>query len=651
MQDVRIEDGVIVRQHARERHQVEAWGADSVRVRISMNPTFDDRLSVLLPQESVAVDVTDTERQVTLRNGKLLVEMDITGRLTFRHADTGALLCEEVAMNQPSRPQLGRNFRPLSSQEYATSLELVAQADERFYGLGEHPNGLFDQKGCVYELVHQNTTFNIPFAVSSRRYGFLWNCPAVGTVELGTNRTRWTSERSVQIDYWVTAGDSFGDIMAHYAEATGKSPMMPEWAAGFWQCKLRYKTQVEVMEVARGHVERGVPLDVIVIDYFHWTHNGEWKMDTDAFPDLDGLTAELAKMGIRVMVSFHPFVSQQSETWYPLYAGGMLIENERSPHHQQTYMRDRDGLPPEPTFVIDQTNPATRAYVWNRAKQGYYDHGVKIFWLDSTEPGSYCYPDRMRFHLGTGDAMISYFPYAHAQGFYEGMKAAGETEILTLCRAAYAGSQRFGAAVWSGDIACTFEELQNQITVGLNVSMSGIPWWHTDTGGFNREMTDDDTYAELLVRWFQYSTFTPILRIHGNNYETEIWKERPAVYATLKAYLLLRYRLKPYILEQMQLAHEQGTPPMRPVFFDYPDDQVMYGLGDQFLFGPDLLVAPVAEMGARSRSVYLPAGQDWVNVWTGRKHDGGQALDVEAPLEQIPVFATAGAAVVDCFEA
>lgn len=643
MQDVTIKTNSIYRHHARETHVIEPWGRDSVRVRISMNPDFDDRLSVLLPPCAEKAEITEADGKVTLKNGKMLVEMDITGRLTFRHADTGKLLCEETAMKQPKRRTLGRNFRALGSQEFATSLELDAKEGERFYGLGEHANGFLDQKGCIYDLYHHNTSFNIPFAVSSRGYGFLWNCPAVGTVELGMNRTRWTADRARQIDYWVTVGDSYPDIMERYAEATGKPPMMPEWGAGFWQSKLRYKTQAEVLEVAKGFKSRGLPIDVIVIDYMHWTHCGEWKMDLEAFPDLRELTRQLGEMGILVKISFHPFVTKKSETWAPMFSGGMFIHNERSPEHLQTFMRDfGDTEEPVPTYVVDSTNPATRKYVWERAKAGYYDHGVKIFWLDSTEPGSYCYPDQMRFHLGRGDEMISLYPYEHAKGFYEGLVAEGVEHPLTLCRAAYAGSQRFGAAVWSGDIDCTFEELRNQVAAGLNVSMSGIPWWHTDTGGFNRETVEGESYEELLVRWFQYSTFTPILRMHGNDYDTEIWKEEAAVYAILKDYLNLRYRLRPYILDQMRLAHEKGTPPMRPVFFDFPDDAATYDLPDQYMFGPDLMVAPVVTMGARERSVYLPAGQEWESVWSGVCYAGGQCHTVEAPLEQIPLFVARG---------
>ncbi|MFM8830413.1 MAG: glycoside hydrolase family 31 protein [Spartobacteria bacterium] len=650
MQDITIENNIIHRHHAKETHRVEAWGRNSVRVRISMNPDFSDRLSVLLPPAPTEVETTESEKLVTLRNGKLLVEMDITGRLIFRHAETGRLLFDEVRLNNPSRHRLGRQFRPLGSREFATSLEFYSHRGERFYGLGEHANGLLDQKGCVHELLHHNTNFNVPFAVSNRMYGFFWNCPAVGTVELAANRTRWTADRAEQIDYWVTAGDSYAEIMECYAEATGKPPMLPEWAAGFWQSKLRYKTQQEVLEVAREHVSRGLPLDVIVIDFMHWTHNGEWKMDLEAFPDLRALNKELAGMGIRTLISFHPFVSRFSETYQPLLAGGMLIQNERSGNNWQTDMPDRPGERPSAAYVIDSTNPATRNYVWERAKAGYFDFGTKVFWLDSTEPGTYNYPDQLRFHLGNGEAMISLFPYCHAMGFHEGLRAAGETEIFTLCRAAYAGSQRFGAAVWSGDIDATFEEFRNQITAGLNVSMSGIPWWHTDTGGFNRHKADEKIHAELLVRWFQYSVFTPILRRHGNDYDTEIWKESPEVSAILKDYLLLRYRLRPYILEQMRLAHEKGTPPMRPMFFDFPNDEKAYEPEDAFLLGPDLLVAPVGEQGALSRDVYLPEGARWVNVWTGEEIEGGRSVCADAPLNRIPVFARSGSEVIGCFK-
>jgi len=322
-------------------------------------------------------------------------------------------------------------------------------------------------------------------------------------------------------------------------------------------------------------------------------------------------------------------------------------------------MNFRDNRPEGTVSVhyYDSTNPEARQFIWEQVRKHYYRYGMKIWWLDACEPEMFPMdPDNLRFHLGNGLVVANAYPLLHERGFYEGMREAGETAILNLCRSAWAGSQRYGAAVWSGDITSTFEAFQAQVRAGLNIGLSGIPWWTTDIGGFYGGDPESPAFRELLIRWFQYSTFCPLFRLHGfrlakpeastmliTGGPNEAWSFGDEAYAIIKDLLFLRERLSPYILEQMHLAHEKGIPPMRPLFFDFPRDEACASIDDQFLFGPDLLVAPVLMAGARRREVYLPAETTWTDAWSGQSFDGGQHIVAEAPLDRIPLYLRAGA--------
>ena len=406
-------------------------------------------------------------------------------------------------------------FKPLGSDLYPITAEFEAAEGERFYGLGQHQHGLLDQKGCVIDLWHRNTEVSIPFLVSNRGYGFLWHNPAVGRVELGRNATRWVAEASRQLDYWVTAG-SYAEIMAHYADATGHAPMLPAWAAGFWQCKLRYASQEELLAVAREYRRRGLPLDVIVADFFHWTRMGEWRFDPIAWPDPAAMVAELDALGVKLMVSIWPAVNPGAETYAEMERRGLLVRAERGiPSHMVFTDVRADG--PVHLRYYDATHPEARRFIWGRVREGYYRHGIKVWWLDACEPEIYP-PDHenLRYHLGNGLEVGGLYPLLHQQAFYDGMKAEGETDVVTLCRSAWAGSQRYGAAVWSGDIASTFEALGDQVHAGLNIGLSGIPWWTSDIGGFHGGDPASPYFRELIVRWFQYGVFCPLFRLHGH---------------------------------------------------------------------------------------------------------------------------------------
>jgi alpha-D-xyloside xylohydrolase len=557
------------------------------------------------------------------------------------------LLAEELPLRATRIPP--RAFQAVHGDLFQLQVHFKAYAGERFYGLGQHQHGRLDQKGCVIELAQRNTEVSIPFLYSNR--GFLWHNPAIGRVELGQSETRWVAEATPQLDYWITAGTTPAEIMQHYADATGYAPEFPEWASGFWQCKLRYRSQEELLAVAREYHRRELPLSVIVADFFHWSRQGDWRFDPELWPDPPAMVRELEEMGVKLMVSIWPTVSPHSENFSMMSARGLLVRTERG---IPVLMPFQDNQPAGLLYVhyYDSTNPEARQFIWDRVNKNYYQHGIKIWWLDACEPEMFpTHPDNLRFHLGNGSAVANIYPLLHEQGFYEHMREAGQTDILNLCRSAWSGSQRYGAAVWSGDINSTFEALQAQVRAGLNMGLSGIPWWTTDIGGFYGGDPEAPAFRELVVRWFQYSVFCPLFRLHGyRNLKTdsammlhtggpnEAWSFGDEVYEIIKDLLSLRERLRPYIHEQMQVAHEKGTPPMRPLFFDFPADEASYSIEDQFLFGPDLLVAPILTADARQRSVYLPAGTTWADAWTGERVDGGQTITADAPLNRIPVY-------------
>jgi alpha-D-xyloside xylohydrolase len=546
-------------------------------------------------------------------------------------------------------------FLPNGNGHYRIEQRFKAYDGEKFYGLGQHLHGRFDQKGLVMDLLQRNAEVSVPFMVSSRGYGFLWNSPAVGRVELAGNGTRWVADSSRQIDYWVTVGDEPAEILSHYADATGHTPELPSWASGFWQSKLRYRTQEELLAVAREYHRRGVPLAVIVSDFFHWEYLGDWSFYSREWPDPAAMVSELKSMGTELMVSIWPLVSPLSANHRPMLERGFLISNEQSTPLLVSWP-ERGVNSWIGVSIYDSTNPAARAYIWEQVEKNYHEAGIRVFWLDACEPEMKPgYPASLNFAAGPGLDVANLYPREHARGFYEGMVGCGEEDVLLLCRSAWAGSQRYGAAVWSGDIPSTFESLLVQVRAGLNMAMSGIPWWTSDIGGFFKGDPDDPAYRELLVRWFEYGAFCPLFRLHGDRLPNsamgqdmtggpnEIWSFGEEAYSILRNYIFLRERLRPYLHAVARETSMTGIPIMRPLLLEFSGDERCWDVDDQFMFGPDLLVAPVTEQGARDRAVYLPAGVEWTDAWTGARVPGGVVVTADAPLGRIPIFLRDGA--------
>ena len=644
-----------------ERLIIEPWGENSLRVRASKLAEMPSEDWALLPPvQECKPGIVVREDGGEITNGKIRAEINLIGKLSF-YNQKGELLLEEYVRTRKdmfgdtcsSLEVEAREFKPIIGGDYRLTMRFVSTQNEKIYGMGQYQQPYLDLKGADLELAHRNSQASVPFMISSLGYGFLWNNPAVGRVNFGKNITTWEAYSAKKLDYWITAGDTPAEIEESYANVTGKVPMMPDYAMGFWQCKLRYQTQEELLEVAREYKRRGLPISVIVVDFFHWPVQGEWKFDLTYWPDPDAMIAELKELGIELMVSIWPTVDYRSENFKEMKDKGLLIRVESGYPISMDFMGN--------TLHYDATNHEAREYVWQKAKKNYYEKGVKVFWLDEAEPEYTVYDfENYRYHLGPDVQVGNIYPVMYAKTFFDGMKAEGQENIINLLRCAWAGSQRYGALVWSGDIKSSFPSMKNQVAAGLNMGLAGIPWWTTDIGGFFGANVNDPAFHELLIRWFQYGCFCPVMRLHGYRWPlqpqqgttggaecvsgapNEVWSYTPQVYEILSEYLYLRERLRPYVAKLMQEAHEKGTPVMRPMFYDFSDDPVCWEVETQYLFGPDVLVVPITDPGCRSVKVYLPKGASWTNAWSGEQFPGGQWITVDAPIEQIPLFARDG---------
>ncbi len=631
--------------------RISALSEGVIRVQAGLLSEFSGLPSALISEEGTCGTCTVQDDTASLSSENLRAEISDYGRIRFFRTGEEAPFLEEPDW-KPIGTSLyprGREYKFAKGDYSQLECRFVSHKDERFYGLGQHRHGLLDQKGAVIDLMQRNAEVSIPFLVSSRLYGFLWNNPGIGRVELAQNHTRWTAYSSPYIDYIVIDGRSYAEILERYTAVTGRAPDFPEWAAGFWQCKLRYATQEQLLSVAREYKRRGLPLSVIVVDFFHWTKQGEWRWDPKCWPDPAAMVKELEEMGVKLMVSVWPTVNPKSENAEEMRSRGFLLDTDAG---LDVLLPFTDTGEDGPVYLkyYDATNPEARSFIWERIKKHYYEAGVRVFWLDACEPEMNPYDhENLRFEAGPGLAVANSYPLRHAQGFYEGMKGEGQNEICNLARSGWAGVQRFGTAIWSGDIPSDWETFRAQIKAGLNMMMSGVPWWTTDIGGFHGGNVNDPDFRELLVRWFQYGVFCPLFRLHGvreprtegldlSGPDNEVWSYGEANYEIFKELLFLRDRMRPYIMNLMKEASRSGLPPMRPLFFDYTNDPRTYEVEDQFLFGPDLIICPVTEAGAAERSVYLPKGEDWRRMNGEKVYTGGKSITVPAPIDRIPVF-------------
>ena len=627
-----------------ETVRIEAWG-QGLRVRSTILPGLPDNDWALdVPVEKYPVKTGEDFIEVcgircTVKESRLIFSRD------------GKTVLEEKSYPWALH-KTARTYKLINmADSFKATLSFEPQ-DEILHGMGQYRDSVYDLKGTVLEMAPRNSQISVPFVVSSAGYGFLWNNPAIGAASFGGNVTEWKAEAAKCIDYWITAAETPAEILSRYTEVTGHASPIADELLGLWQCRLRYRTQDEVLEVAREYKRRGIKLDVIVIDFFHWDYQGDWSFDPEYWPDPQAMVDELAEMGTKVMVSVWPTIDSRSVNFQELKDRGFLIRTDRGINSAMDFFGRM--------YFFDSTNPDAREYGYQILKKNYGQYGIDMFWLDEAEP-EYTVTDydHYRQFIGPVAETGNFYSRQHARMLYDGQKKDGMEAPLNLIRCAWVGSPRFGALVWSGDVQSTFREMKHQMINGINMGVAGIPWWISDTGGFYDGFVDNEEFRELLVRWFQWACFTPVLRMHGDRLPHvpeltkdidhgggfcfagapyELWSYGEEVYEILHKYLDIREGMKDYIKEAMKETIETGLPLIRAMFIEYPEDSECWKIPDEYMFGSKYLVAPVSDYKARSRQVYLPEG-DW-KAWDTEEiiHSNGEYIEAAAPLDYMPVY-------------
>ena len=585
---------------------------------------------------------------ITTPAGKKLAEMTDWSMSVPNHKDGNASVLNDKRPSDPPFYQVGATF--------------VSPDDEHYYGLGQNHEGFLDHRGRRIECWHNYTataapSICVPFLVTNKGYGIVWDNPSKTVIEPGFNeQTRWTSEVGDRVSFFVIAGNTTDEIYAGYRLLTGTTPMLPKAAYGFIQCKQRYSSQDEVLAVAKGYRDRHLPLDVVVVDWFYWTKMGQIDMDPVKWPDPAAMNRQLHEMGLQTMISVWPRFVPEDRYYDLLLKNGWLLHlADGTPINGLPY--DRAGSD------IDTTNPEAARWYWETIRDNILSKGFDSLWSDETEPD--LPPNGAYFHVGPGTRYFNIYPLFHTAALYDGFRRDLKRRALILSRDSYLGAQRNGAMFWSSDIYPTWDTLKRQVPTGLDFTASGMAYWSNDIGGWQylpaehhpahpplldgSDARDNiggyEDYPELYTRWFEYGSFLPIFRTHGSRLYNEVWTYGKAAEPILEKYLKLRYQLMPYIYSLGYRTYESGAPYMRALFMDFPDDPNVATMGDEYMFGPAFLVAPVTEQGATSRSVYLPAGADWYNYWTNQRIRGGQTIKVSAPIDTLPLFVRAGSIV------
>jgi len=550
---------------------------------------------------------------------------------------------------------------------YHISATFDSPTDEHYYGLGQQQQGFLNLRDHQIKCWHDygatgGENVCVPFLVSSHGYGLVWDNPSKTTIDLGFNQQNvWSSEIGDGVSFFVIAGEKTDEIYQGYRQLTGVTHILPRATYGYIQSKAIYPTQEQLLEVAKGYRDRNLPVDVLVVDFLNMTRQGELDLDQVRWPDPAAMNRQLHSMGITTLLSVWPHFSAGTQFYDMLRQKGWLI-------HTADGTPDTGWTTKEIGPNLDTTNPDAAKWWWESIRDRYVKpYGFDYLWLDETEPD--IDPAKDLFSVGSGSRYYNVYPLFHTASVYEGFRHdfGDSRRVMILARAAYLGAQRNGTVFWSSDIYSTWDMLKRSIPAGLNFTASGMAYWDTDIAGFFspklspnyhsahpplvdpsdvRDTVDRyEDYPELFVRWFEWGTFQPVMRAHGERKHNEVWSYGSQAESILEKYLRLRYELLPYIYSLGYGTYQTGAPFMRALFMDFPDDPNVGNISDEYMFGPAFLVAPVTEQGATSRKIYLPAGSDWYNYWTNKRFKGGQTITAAAPIDTIPLFVRAGSII------
>jgi len=645
-------------------HERDVDGGDVIRsARMVVRLAPGDPPAVKLPKPMPLDEMNNQLRDIYFggggghgpNNDALLVTAP-EGR-TLLHMRTWALM--------PESPEVAR--QDAGAKGYSIVATFDSPADEHYYGLGQQQKGWMDLRDHEIRCWHDygalgGEDVGVPFMVSSRGYGLVWDNPSRTTVTLGFNqRNVWSSEVGGRVSYFVIAGATSDEIYEGYRLLTGVTHMLPRAAYGYIQSKAIYPTEEQILEVAKEYRRKNLPLDVIVVDFLNMTRQGEMDLDPKRWPDSAAMNRELHAMGVNTLLSVWPHYARGTQFYDMLEKNGWLIH---TPDGKPDPGWTKEAIGPN----LDTTNPEAAKWFWEKIRDRYVKpYGFDYLWLDETEPD--IDPAGDVFSVGSGVRFYNIYPLVHTASVYEGSRRdfGDSRRVMTLARAAYLGAQRNGTVFWSSDIYATWDMLKRSIPAGLNFAATGLPYWDTDIAGFfspqipadyhaeHKPLIDGsdardtianyEDYPELFVRWFEWGAFQPVMRAHGERKHNEVWAYGKQAEPILAKYLKLRYRLLPYTYSAAYRSYQTGAPYMRALFMDFPADPQVADIADEYMYGPAFLVAPVTEQGATRRAVYLPMGCDWYNYWTNERLRGGQTVMTDAPIDTLPLFVRAGSIV------
>lgn len=572
---------------------------------------------------------------------------------------------EGWSMSQPTYEDANMGIladrRPSDPPFYRVGATFSVQPGEHYYGLGENQSGLLDHRDQSVRCWSNywapgGESFCVPFMVTNKNYAILWDNPSKTTVNPYFNdQTTWSSQVGQRVSFFVIVGSTADKLYEGYRLLTGATQLLPKGAYGFTQSKERYGTQAEILNVAKQYRERHLPCDYLVVDFFWYPKMGQFTFTPKDWPDPAQMNAELHRMGFHSMISVWPRFVPGSQYYEKLRKNGWFY------HLADGEPTQTNDLPANKMGSnIDLTNPKAAQWFWQMIDDHIISKGFDAIWTDETEPD--IPPNGSYYFIGPGVEYFNVYPLFETSVVYQGLRRVEKERAMIMARAAYLGAQRNGTMFWSSDISPTWDTLQRQIPTGLNVAASGIPYWTDDVGGFwglppvdhpahkplisaagaVDNVGHNADYPELYVRWFEYGVFMPIFRTHGMRRFNTPWSYGEQATPILEKYLRMRYALIPYIYSCAYQTYLTGAPYMRALFMDFPNDPKVDTLTDEYMFGPDLLVAPVTHQGQTSRDVYLPAGADWYNYWTNQEYHGGQTIVANAPISIIPLFVRAG---------
>ena len=580
----------------------------------------------------VVFSVTQKPGRVELVTDSLLVSVALPeGEISFYDCKDQLLLST-----------VGNDLIPFED-EYAGKQNHIIQhfewqPDEALFGLGQFRHGQLNLRGLRVELIQDNVEVSVPYLLSSRGYGVFWDNYSRTVFNDSADSSWLWSEIGDRIRYYFIKGKNFDELVAQNRFLTGEAPMYPRWALGYMQSRNRYRSEAELMGVVRKQRALKIPMDVIILDYYHWGDHGfgSFVFDEKDFPAPEKMIKTLHETyHTKLLVSAWPSFTPETENWKLFSENGYLLDVMAAFNSQ----------------VYDAFNPDAGNLYFSLIKEAYLDKGVDGWWFDATEPENLDAFYKSNSHLGTAARYLNLYSWFDMRNVYENQLKVSDKRVFILTRSGFSGQQKFGTTVWSGDIESNFSELKKQIPAGLNFCMAGLPYWTTDIGGYKGGNPSDPAYREVFTRWFQYGTFCPVFRAHGRRFPgdrsgpNEMWSYGPEIQKILTSYINLRYRLLPYIYSLSARVTFDGFTIMRGLPFDFLTDPRVYEITDQFMFGHEFLVCPVTEPGATSRTVYLPKGSKWFDFLTNEVYEGGQEVVADAPLEIMPLYVKAGSIV------